>query len=355
MSSIDENNENNDSSENNTTFSYEFTVYPNTINQDLLDIFNIFDNRITNVVRNYNPENTNLINDVQTYVNSTEPPRNIAQSPMLTIPAFNPSLITFRNPPTEPLDSIYEDNEPVDESEENSEENNVSEETNSEENSEETNSEENSEETNSEESIGYNNLIEEVNNNTTSDVIEDNEHSDPIEPVNNTNMPDTESINQNEWAQTGTLLRRNLTNGGISWHIPNSPIRNTQRRRRINVRLQNLFNLVYQQDLENQILNQVLQESFEEEQERQLIDMARELDISKITKSECKDEQCDCRICLCDYEETDELGILPCKHSFHYSCIQEWGKRKPNCPYCDVEIPVVKPNDDRATKKQKTN
>jgi hypothetical protein len=320
MSSIDENNENNASSENSTTFSYEFTVYPNTINQDLLDIFNIFDNRITNGVRNYNPENTNLINDVQTYVNSTEPPRNIAQSPMLTIPAFNHSLVTFSNPPTEQLDSIYEDNESVDESEGNNGETNS-----------------------------------EGNNNTTSEVIEDNEPSDPIEPVNNTNIPDTESINQNEWAQTGTLLRSNLTNGGISWHIPNSPIRNTQRRRRINVRLQNLFNLVYQQDLENQILNQVLQESFEEEQERQLIDMARELDISKIKKSECKDEQCDCRICLCDYEETDELGILPCKHSFHYLCIQEWGKRKPNCPYCDVEIPVVKPNDDRAAKKQKTN
>ena len=83
--------------------------------------------------------------------------------------------------------------------------------------------------------------------------------------------------------------------------------------------------------------------------------MARELDISKIKKSECKDELCDCRICLCEYEETDELGVLPCKHVFHYKCIQEWGKRKPNCPYCDVEIPVVKPNDDRAAKKQKTN
>ena len=221
MASIDENNENNDSSENRTTFSYEFVVSPNTINQDLLDIFNIFDNRITNVVRNYNPENTNFINDVQTYVNSTEPPRNIAQSPMLTIPAFNPNLITFSNPPTEPLDSIYEDSEPVDNSEENSEETN-------------------SEETNSEESISYNNLIEEVNNDTTSNVIEDNEPSDPIEPIDNTNIPSNESINQ-----TGTLLRSNLTNGGISWHIPNSPIRNTQRRRRINVRLQNLFNLIY--------------------------------------------------------------------------------------------------------------
>ena len=173
---------------------------------------------------------------------------------------------------------------------------------------------------------------------------------------NNTNIPDSnENIDTTEQNQIGDVSNRNLTTGGISWNIPNSPIRNTNRRRRINIRVRNLFDLIRQQSLDNQILNQVLQESFEEEQERQLIDMARELDIIKVKLSDCEEKYCDCRICLCDYEETDEIGILPCKHAFHFSCIQEWGKRKPNCPYCDVEIPVVKPEDNRSAKKQKTN
>lgn len=315
MSSINENNENNDSSDN-TTYSYEFTVYPNTINQNLLDIFNIFENRISaNVVQHYNFPSDNIINDVQTYVNSTELPRNIAQSPMLTIPAFDPNSITFNNPSSN-LTSILE--EPPD----------------------------NSTVQNSgaiEDNESAEPILDDEDDTTTEDAL------DSIEE-----MPDNSQESEANETQTQQNLNRN--NGGISWDIPNSPIRNPiYRRRRINMRLQNLFDLVYQQNLENQILNQVLQQSFEEEQEKQLIDMARELDINKVKLSDCEKKYCDCRICLCDYEENDEIGILPCKHAFHFTCIQEWGKRKPNCPYCDVEIPVVKPNDDRVAKKQKTN
>ena len=84
--------------------------------------------------------------------------------------------------------------------------------------------------------------------------------------------------------------------------------------------------------------------------------MARELNIKKVKLSECdKGKYTECRICLCDYNPDDEIGILPCGHDFHFSCIQEWGKRKPNCPYCDIEIPVIKPDDGRSAKKQKTN
>ena len=306
MASINENNENNDGSENRTTYSYEFTVHPSTINQDLLDIFNIFDNRITNVVHTYN--SNNIISDVRSYVNSTEIPRNIAQSPMLTIPAFNTNL-------TLPLSSISEEliepvgvgDQPVEDEE----------------------------------------LIAPVEDDDQSEPVEDDDQSESIEDDDQ-----SESIgNSNQ-----TSIFTNNT-GGVSWDIPNSPIRyRIPQRRRMNTRLQNLFNLIYQQNLENQILNQVLQESFEEEQERQLIDMARELDIKKVKLSECdKCKYTECRICLCDYNPDDEIGILSCGHDFHFSCIQEWGKRKPNCPYCDIEIPVIKPDDGRSAKKQKTN
>jgi len=317
MASINENNENNDGSENRTTYSYEFTVHPSTINQDLLDIFNIFDNRITNVVNTY--DSNNIISDVRSYVNSTEIPRNIAQSPMLTIPAFNTNL-------TLPLSSISEELiEPVGVGDQPVEDQSAPVEDDDQSESVEDQSE------------PVEDQSEPVEDDDQSESIEDEEL---IAPASNSNQ---------------TSIFTNNT-GGVSWDIPNSPIRYRIPQRRMNMRLQNLFNLIYQQNLENQILNQVLQESFEEEQERQLIDMARELDIKKVKLSECdKCKYTECRICLCDYNQDDEIGILPCGHDFHFSCIQEWGKRKPNCPYCDIEIPVIKPDDGRSAKKQKTN
>ena len=111
------------------------------------------------------------------------------------------------------------------------------------------------------------------------------------------------------------------------------------------------------EDVEDQIVRQVMRESFAEDQEKRLIDIARKLSIEKETfdpNKESHKEFCSCRVCLEDYKEDEELGILPCKHFFHYNCVQEWGKRKPNCPYCNVEIPTVKP-DSESNKKQKLN
>ncbi|XP_041989713.1 uncharacterized protein LOC121741084 [Salvia splendens] len=41
-----------------------------------------------------------------------------------------------------------------------------------------------------------------------------------------------------------------------------------------------------------------------------------------------------CSICLEDYDEGDDLGILDCKHEFHKSCIEKWLLLKNTCPIC---------------------
>jgi len=106
---------------------------------------------------------------------------------------------------------------------------------------------------------------------------------------------------------------------------------------------------------DEQILQQVMHESFVEDQEKRLIDQARELDIQKV-KYDPSNKELDkctsCRICFSEYEKDEEIGILPCKHFFHHSCIQEWGKRRPVCPFCDIDIPTV---NEQASKKQKTS
>ena len=124
-----------------------------------------------------------------------------------------------------------------------------------------------------------------------------------------------------------------------------------------NIDLMRFFTNVLADDLEEQIVRQVMRDSFAEDQEKRLIDVARELNIEKEQfdpNKETHKEFCSCRVCLEDYKEGEELGMLPCKHFFHYNCIQEWGKRKPNCPYCDVEIPTVEPETE-SNKKQKLN
>ena len=155
----------------------------------------------------------------------------------------------------------------------------------------------------------------------------------------------------------------NIVNRGISTALnPNSSSRVIQRvdigeRRRQNLQsMRDFFNNMAD-DTEEQIMRHVLRESFDEDQQKRLIDTARKLDIRKCFYNKDSDELSNnntCRICFEEYiEKDDEIGILPCKHFFHNECIQEWGKRKPNCPYCDIKIPTV--NENTSNKKQKTN
>ncbi|KAK3812314.1 MAG: hypothetical protein J3Q66DRAFT_54912 [Benniella sp.] len=45
-----------------------------------------------------------------------------------------------------------------------------------------------------------------------------------------------------------------------------------------------------------------------------------------------------CAICLCDYEDLEELRHLPCDHIFHKDCVDEWLKLKRTCPLCKYDI-----------------
>ncbi|KAF9970280.1 hypothetical protein BGZ73_007031 [Actinomortierella ambigua] len=47
----------------------------------------------------------------------------------------------------------------------------------------------------------------------------------------------------------------------------------------------------------------------------------------------------ECVICLEDYKDEDEIRILPCKHEYHVSCIDNWlTTRKKFCPICKRDI-----------------
>ena len=45
------------------------------------------------------------------------------------------------------------------------------------------------------------------------------------------------------------------------------------------------------------------------------------------------DDEC-CPICLLEYEQGDELRLLPCNHEFHKECIDSWLENNTSCPAC---------------------
>jgi len=51
-----------------------------------------------------------------------------------------------------------------------------------------------------------------------------------------------------------------------------------------------------------------------------------------------KDTCGSCNICLTDFEDGEDLRTLPCFHSFHCDCIDNWLSRSPICPVCRTVI-----------------
>lgn len=58
----------------------------------------------------------------------------------------------------------------------------------------------------------------------------------------------------------------------------------------------------------------------------------------KCTVSEIAKE---CAVCLEKIKEGDMVSTIDCAHTFHYSCITEWGKYKQECPLCRTPIPIL--------------
>ncbi|XP_070991153.1 RING finger protein 122-like [Oncorhynchus clarkii lewisi] len=45
-----------------------------------------------------------------------------------------------------------------------------------------------------------------------------------------------------------------------------------------------------------------------------------------------------CAVCLEDFRVKDELGVLPCQHAFHQSCLVKWLEVRCVCPMCNKTI-----------------
>ena len=57
----------------------------------------------------------------------------------------------------------------------------------------------------------------------------------------------------------------------------------------------------------------------------------------------CKTTEMDgnCSVCQSKFKLGEKLSTLLCDHTFHYDCLQEWGKYKAECPLCRSGIPIL--------------
>ena len=47
--------------------------------------------------------------------------------------------------------------------------------------------------------------------------------------------------------------------------------------------------------------------------------------------------QTDCAICLCPFDDEQDVRLLRCSHLFHAACIDEWLERANTCPCCKAD------------------
>lgn len=75
-------------------------------------------------------------------------------------------------------------------------------------------------------------------------------------------------------------------------------------------------------------------------QDNQLHRQSIDVDIES-RHAKTSDLSSECSICCKNFELKEKLSTLECGHTFHYPCLLEWGKYKPECPLCRKKIPIV--------------
>ncbi|KAF2893315.1 hypothetical protein ILUMI_12871 [Ignelater luminosus] len=72
----------------------------------------------------------------------------------------------------------------------------------------------------------------------------------------------------------------------------------------------------------------------------QLAPPASQNAIDNLLEEKIKQKGGQCHICLKEYEEAENIKIMPCKHKFHSACIKAWLAKTNSCPLCRYELPT---------------
>ena len=59
----------------------------------------------------------------------------------------------------------------------------------------------------------------------------------------------------------------------------------------------------------------------------------------EMEKTENEERQM-CSVCKFEFEEQEEVTVLPCKHRYHKACIFGWFDHEKTCPICRVRVTI---------------
>ncbi|XP_039132280.1 E3 ubiquitin-protein ligase CIP8-like [Dioscorea cayenensis subsp. rotundata] len=95
--------------------------------------------------------------------------------------------------------------------------------------------------------------------------------------------------------------------------------------------------------VQDDVLNEILQESFEDSDELSVACPASHVLLESLVTDQVvfsDDEAVSCVICLEEFVSGDVIKRLPCSHVFHGDCIDGWFVRKDSCPLCRFTLHV---------------
>lgn len=69
--------------------------------------------------------------------------------------------------------------------------------------------------------------------------------------------------------------------------------------------------------------------------------LIKSITVCKYKKGDGLVEGTDCSVCLSEFQEDEEVRLLPkCSHAFHIQCIDTWLRSHSNCPLCRANVVV---------------
>ena len=186
------------------------------------------------------------------------------------------------------------------------------------------------------------------NNNTNNNSINEENNNISQRTSNNTNenssgINPTLDIFRSLFLKRPTRRKTKIKPNKILFRIFNKIINNNtndqnQRNNRNNINVRELSEAL-RQDME------LREDPFYQEhpelikKEKDIDAILNDLPVSIITEKKPENsDNCNCVICLTDFEYGDEVISLPCFHIFHKDCITYWLENKLWCPVCKFKI-----------------
>lgn len=66
--------------------------------------------------------------------------------------------------------------------------------------------------------------------------------------------------------------------------------------------------------------------------------LLKKIKVERFSRAEVREDYTQCSICLCEFEESDRVRVLPCTHVYHRNCIDKWFDESVKCPVCNADI-----------------